>query len=69
MDYEGGTWRKTLKASGWTDWVQLETSEGAQKVDAHTKQTDIHVTKAEKDTWNAGQLFKITADNGTQKSI
>ncbi|ATX83821.1 MULTISPECIES: hypothetical protein [Bacillus amyloliquefaciens group] len=68
MDYEGGTWRKTLKASGWSDWVQLETSEGAQKkVDAHTNQTDIHVTKAEKDTWNAGQLFKITADNGTQK--
>lgn len=31
MDYEGGTWRKTLKASGWSDWVQLETSEGAQK--------------------------------------
>lgn len=68
MDYEGGTWRKTLKASVWTDWVQLETSEGAQKkVDAHAKQTDTHVTKADKDRWNAGQLFKITADNGTQK--
>ncbi|ASF28497.1 MULTISPECIES: terminase [Bacillus amyloliquefaciens group] len=68
MDYEGGTWRKTLKASVWTDWVQLETSEGAQKkVDAHAKQTDTHVTKADKDRWNTGQLFKITADNGTQK--
>ncbi|OIK22571.1 hypothetical protein [Bacillus amyloliquefaciens] len=68
MDYEGGTWRKTLKASVWTDWVQLETSEGAQKkVDTHAKQTDTHVTKADKDRWNAGQLFKITADNGTQK--
>ncbi|MCY8424984.1 BppU family phage baseplate upper protein [Bacillus vallismortis] len=68
MDYRGETWRKTLKSSGWTDWVQIETTEGAQKkVDAHTKQSDIHVSKGEKDKWNASQLFKITADNGTQK--
>ncbi|MCO4849700.1 phage baseplate upper protein [Bacillus vallismortis] len=68
MDYRGETWRKTLKGSGWTDWVQIETAEGAQKkVDDHAKQSDIHVSKGEKDKWNASQLFKITADNGTQK--
>ncbi|MEC3650899.1 terminase [Bacillus subtilis] len=68
MDYEGGTWRKTLNDSGWTDWVQLETSEGAQvKVRSHEEKTEIHVNKSDKDKWNSGQLFKITADNGTQK--
>ncbi|AUZ26065.1 terminase [Bacillus subtilis] len=68
MDYEGGTWRKTLKDSGWTDWVQLETSEGARiKVKNHEEKTEIHVNKSDKDKWDSGQLFKITADNGTQK--
>lgn len=68
MDYEGGTWRKTLNDSGWTDWVQLETSEGAQfKVRSHEEKTEIHVNKSDKDKWNLGQLFKITTDNGTQK--
>ncbi|TAH82614.1 terminase [Bacillus subtilis] len=68
MDYEGGTWRKTLNDSGWTDWVQLETSEGAQvKVRSHEEKTEIHVNKSDKDKWNSGQLFKVTADNGTQK--
>ncbi|WP_063623063.1 pyocin knob domain-containing protein [Bacillus halotolerans] len=52
----------------WTSWIDIETTEGAQrKVDAHAKLTDIHVTKTEKEKWNASQLFKITADNGTQK--
>ncbi|MEC1443774.1 terminase [Bacillus subtilis] len=68
MDYEGGTWRKSLNDSGWTDWVQLETSEGAQfKVRSHEEKTEIHVNKSDKDKWNSGQLFKVTADNGTQK--
>ncbi|MDL2027697.1 terminase [Bacillus subtilis] len=68
MDYEGGTWRKSLNDSGWTDWVQLETSEGAQfKVRSHEEKTEIHVNKSDKDKWNLGQLFKVTADNGTQK--
>ncbi|MFE6230890.1 pyocin knob domain-containing protein [Bacillus subtilis] len=52
----------------WTPWIEIETVEGTQKkVDVHAKLTDIHVTKTEREKWNASQLFKITADNGTQK--
>ncbi|MBY8913824.1 hypothetical protein KY305_13865 [Bacillus sp. YC2] len=31
MDEQGNTWRKTLHVSGWTDWIQIETAEGAKK--------------------------------------
>ncbi|MCY7892038.1 BppU family phage baseplate upper protein [Bacillus vallismortis] len=34
---------------------------------AHNLNSERHVSKNDKDKWNAGQLFKITADNGTQK--
>ncbi|MCY8310597.1 phage baseplate upper protein [Bacillus vallismortis] len=33
----------------------------------HNLNNERHVSKNDKDKWNAGQLFKITADNGTQK--
>ncbi|MCO4849987.1 BppU family phage baseplate upper protein [Bacillus vallismortis] len=33
----------------------------------HNFNNERHVSKNEKDKWNASQLFKITADNGTQK--
>ncbi|KXZ21073.1 hypothetical protein AXI59_00530 [Bacillus nakamurai] len=70
MDYSGGTWRKTLKASGWSDWVQIETSEGAQKkVDAHANKADLHVTKSEKDKWNGGQLYPLTTQDGQRIKI
>ncbi|WP_420482345.1 terminase [Bacillus subtilis] len=62
------TFRKTLLNGIWSNWVELETTEGAQtKVNAHADISDIHVTKAEKDKWNNSQLFKITADNGQGK--
>ncbi|MED4559601.1 pyocin knob domain-containing protein [Bacillus subtilis] len=49
----------------WTPWIEIETVGGAQKkVDAHANQTDIHVTKSDKDKWNGAQLFKITNDVG-----
>ncbi|MGG1348431.1 BppU family phage baseplate upper protein [Bacillus subtilis] len=68
MTNDNRTFRKSLANNIWTDWIELESTEGAQnKVDAHAKQSDIHVSKGEKDKWNASQLFKITADNGTQK--
>ncbi|MFK2814889.1 terminase [Bacillus subtilis] len=62
------TFRKTLLNGIWSNWVELETTEGAQtKVNAHADISDIHVTQAEKDKWNNSQLFKITADNGQGK--
>lgn len=62
---DGGFWRKTLENGIWTEWIPYETAAGAQaKVNEHAKKTDIHVTKSDKDKWNAGQLMKLTADNG-----
>ena len=70
MDYAGGTWRKTLKTSGWTDWIQIETSDGAQKkVDAHANKKDIHVTQSDKNKWNAGQIAKLTKDDGKRTQL
>ncbi|EIF12815.1 MULTISPECIES: hypothetical protein [Bacillus] len=58
---------KTTKAQiglGNVDNVQ----QAAKKdFDQHNQDLDRHVTKAEKDTWNAGQLFKLTEDNGLAK--
>lgn len=58
------------------DLEALETKQGAQdKVDKslaaakkytddHANNSEIHVVKADKDKWNNGQLYKLTADNG-----
>ncbi|AME05612.1 terminase [Bacillus siamensis] len=58
---------KTTKAQiglGNVDNVQ----QAAKKdFDQHHQDQDRHVTKEERQKWNDGQLFKITADNGTQK--
>ncbi|MEC3840772.1 pyocin knob domain-containing protein [Bacillus amyloliquefaciens] len=58
---------KTTKAQiglGNVDNVQ----QAAKKdFDQHNQDQDRHVTKAEKDTWSAGQLFKLTEDNGLAK--
>ncbi|MGQ9009064.1 hypothetical protein ACTXHP_12755 [Bacillus stercoris] len=65
MTNDNKTYRKSLANSVWTDWIEIESTEGAQKkVDAHANQTDIHVTKSDKDKWNGSQLSKITADYG-----
>ncbi|MEC1270499.1 pyocin knob domain-containing protein [Bacillus vallismortis] len=54
----------------WTPWIEIETVEGAQKkVDAHANKTDIHVSKSDKDKWNAAQLSKLTQDDGKRTRI
>lgn len=46
-------------------WNSKETTVGSQqKVDLHEAKSDIHVTSSDKTKWNAGQLSKITADDG-----
>lgn len=68
MTNDNKTFRKSLANNKWSDWVELENTEGAQeKVNVHEGKSDIHVTQAEKDKWNNSQLFKITADNGQAK--
>ncbi|MCC2929513.1 terminase [Bacillus sp. LBG-1-113] len=68
MTYDNKTFRKSLANNKWSDWVELENTEGAQeKVNVHAGKSDIHVTQAEKDNWNNSQLFKVTADNGQAK--
>ncbi|QHF58255.1 element PBSX protein [Bacillus subtilis] len=65
MTNDNKTYRKSLANNVWSDWIEIETVEGAQKkVDAHANRTDIHVTKSDKDKWNGSQLSKITADYG-----
>ncbi|MCX2734875.1 hypothetical protein CHR37_02090 [Bacillus velezensis] len=58
---------KTTKAQiglGNVDNVQ----QAAKKdFDRHNQDLDRHVTKVDKDKWNAGQLFKLTEDNGLAK--
>ncbi|WP_375294391.1 terminase [Bacillus sp. TSO22] len=68
MTNDNKTFRKTLLNGNWSNWIELETTEGAQtKVNAHAGKADIHVTQSDKDKWNNSQLFKITADNGQGK--
>ncbi|WP_182913322.1 hypothetical protein [Bacillus subtilis] len=57
---------KVSGTENWTPWIELEYSAGAQaKVNIHENKTDIHVTKEDKDKWNAAQLIKITNDSGS----
>ncbi|WP_420976314.1 terminase [Bacillus vallismortis] len=68
MTNDNRTFRKTLLNGNWSDWFELETTEGAQtKVNAHAGNSDIHVTQSDKDKWNNSQIFKVTADNGQGK--
>ncbi|MCY8505197.1 terminase [Bacillus atrophaeus] len=62
---DGGIWRKSLVGGNWSDWIRFETEKSVQeKVDAHAKNTSIHVTQTDKDKWNGSQLTKITNDYG-----
>lgn len=52
----------------WSTWVEQETAIGAQaKVDTHAADAVKHITGPERDKWNGGQLFKLTANDGTVK--
>ncbi|MCY7933842.1 pyocin knob domain-containing protein [Bacillus spizizenii] len=56
---------KVANTDTWTTWREIESVEGSQaKVDVHANNTDIHVTKTDKDKWNASQLVKLTTDTG-----
>lgn len=56
---------KVSGSDSWTSWRELESVEGSQaKVDVHANKKDIHVTQADKNMWNGGQLSKITNDSG-----
>lgn len=62
--------------SKFEDLEKIETKEGAQSKadtalaaakkysDVHAKNSEIHVTEAEKNKWNNGQLFRLTQNNG-----
>ncbi|MCW0121621.1 terminase [Bacillus subtilis] len=65
MATDGGFWRKSLVNGTWSDWIKYETEEGSiKRLAVHTDNKDIHVTKSDKDKWNAAQLSKITNDVG-----
>lgn len=52
----------------WNAWNEYETVVGSQaKVDAHAADAVKHITAPERDKWNGGQLWKLTADNGRVK--
>ncbi|AGN35858.1 pyocin knob domain-containing protein [Bacillus paralicheniformis] len=54
----------------WTPWQTQETTNGAQaKVDAHERNTNLHVNEDEREKWNNAQLYKITDSNGTRTKL
>ncbi|MCY8756471.1 pyocin knob domain-containing protein [Bacillus haynesii] len=54
----------------WTPWQTQETTSGAQaKVDAHERNTNLHVNEGEREKWNNAQLYKITDSNGTRTKL
>ncbi|MCI4127876.1 pyocin knob domain-containing protein [Bacillus haynesii] len=54
----------------WTPWQTHETTSGAQaKVDAHERNTNLHVNEGEREKWNNAQLYKITDSNGTRTKL
>lgn len=65
MTNDNRTFRKSLANNVWSDWIELESTQGAQnKVDAHTKDKIVHITSTERTKWNGAQLSKITNDVG-----
>ncbi|WP_219192156.1 pyocin knob domain-containing protein [Bacillus paralicheniformis] len=54
----------------WTPWQTQETTNGAQaKVDAHERNTNLHVNEDEREKWNNAQLYKMTNDNGKRLKL
>ncbi|WP_419901019.1 terminase [Bacillus sp. T17B1] len=65
MTNDNKTFRKTLLNGNWSNWIELETTAGAEmKVSNHAKDSIAHITVAERNKWNAGQSSKITNDAG-----
>ncbi|MCV4329154.1 hypothetical protein [Bacillus velezensis] len=72
---DGSLWRKSLSSGVWSDWVNYETEQGSiKRLAAHSDNTDIHVTKDDKDRWNgtvkyANIMLKNGATVGTRTPI
>ncbi|MEC0405721.1 BppU family phage baseplate upper protein [Bacillus velezensis] len=72
---DGSLWRKSLSSGAWSDWVNYETEQGSiKRLAAHSDNTDIHVTKDDKDKWNgtvkyANIMLKNGATVGTRTPI
>ncbi|MBW7976620.1 hypothetical protein [Bacillus velezensis] len=72
---DGSLWRKSLSSGVWSDWVNYESEQGSiKRLAAHSDNTDIHVTKTDKDRWNgavkyANIMLKNGATVGTRTPI
>ncbi|MBT9286060.1 hypothetical protein KM038_12270 [Bacillus velezensis] len=72
---DGSLWRKSLSSGVWSDWTNYETEQGSiKRLAAHSDNTDIHVTKTDKDRWNgavkyANIMLKNGATVGTRTPI
>ncbi|MEH2977723.1 hypothetical protein [Bacillus amyloliquefaciens] len=72
---DGSLWRKSLSSGVWSDWINYETEQGSiKRLAAHSDNTDIHVTKDDKDRWNgtvkyANIMLKNGAAVGTRTPI
>lgn len=61
-------WRVFFNGT-WTGWNEHETTLGSQaKVDTHAADAVKHITGAEREKWNSGQLFKLTGNDGASLS-
>ncbi len=60
-------WRVYFNGT-WNDWSEVETVAGSQsKVNIHAADAIKHIAPSERSAWNGGQLWKLTADDGTPK--
>ncbi|WP_426579202.1 BppU family phage baseplate upper protein [Bacillus altitudinis] len=50
--------------TGAQDKVNLSLKSSRQYTDDHANNQDVHVTQQDKDSWNNGQLYKLTQDSG-----
>ncbi|MCY8934970.1 hypothetical protein MOF25_03475 [Bacillus atrophaeus] len=68
---DGSLWRKSLSSGAWSDWVNYETEQGSiKRLAAHSDDTDIHVTKSEKEKWNSSlnaTWNNVSLINGAQQ--
>ncbi|QRL08747.1 hypothetical protein [Bacillus velezensis] len=68
---DGSLWRKSLSSGVWSDWVNYETEQGSiKRLAAHSDNTDIHVTKDDKDKWNSpwnATWNNVSLINGAQQ--
>ncbi|MCY8051722.1 phage baseplate upper protein [Bacillus spizizenii] len=71
VDVRGNAWWFYYNANqSAINWFPIESTAGVQsKVDAHAKDSKIHITSTERDKWNGGQLAKLTKDDGKRTQL